>query len=274
MRVRISDMMDGIEDASVQIRENEIASASRIKEATMKRIQNDTAAADRSFRRFPKVSMLAAVFVLAMLCAGTAFAYFHWNGFAFTSQMSQAEKEALLQDNYAFAGESIDPDGTVHYLDAEGNDVMVLSAEEAAEYERSREDAHLQKLKESSSLLDVDKLEVIPSGIIEVVTDEQGAVEDFALGNGYILILGPKERQEYALKKEDTVTISISSNDACILEFGMIQDGEVWEAEHYKSNHFEQSFQIPADGSYNFYIMYYSADKSLFTDCTLKIEQQ
>lgn len=272
MKVKISDMMDHIQDASVDIREKEIASSGRIKEATMKRIKMESTATEHRLHKFPRVGVLVAVLLLSMLFAGTVFAYFKWNGFVFTSELSKAEKEALLADTYAYAFESIEPDGTVHYLDANGDEVMVLSAEEAAKYEQSREDAHLQKLRQSTSRLDVDKLEVIPSGIIEVFTDEQGKLDEFALGNGYIMILSPEDMQGYELKENDTVTISLSSNDECIVEFAMVREGEVLEAEHYKKKDFEQSFQIPADGTYNFYIEYYSADKSLFTDFQIKFE--
>lgn len=103
--------------------------------------------------------MIVGVLVLSMMFSGSVLSYLNWNGFANTSEMSKAEKEALLKDNVAFAVESVD-----------------------AEY--------------------------------------------------------------YLLKNGNSVTVSLNANDECILECGMIKDG-----------------------NYNFYVMYYSADKSIFTEC-------
>lgn len=174
MKVKISDMMDYITDDSVNVYEKEIASVNRIKEATMKKIEKESSVANFYAIKISKVSIIIAVFALSMMFTGTVFAYLNWNGFANTSEMSEYEKEALLENNIAFAGEEIDSDGNVHYLDANGKVVLVLSAVEAAEYEKERIAEKEQEVQESTELIDVRTLTLVPNGITEVQTNKDG----------------------------------------------------------------------------------------------------
>ena len=99
MKVKISDMMDYITDDSVNIQEKEIASANRIKEATMKRIEKESSVTNFKTRKISRVGMLVAVLALSMMFTGGVFAQLKWNGFANTSEMSKSEKEALLKND-------------------------------------------------------------------------------------------------------------------------------------------------------------------------------
>lgn len=272
LKIKISDMMDHINDDSVKIQEREIASVNRIKEATMRRIEKESAVANFKSRKISRVSMIVAALVLSMLFTGSVFAHLNWDGFANTSEMSKSEKEALLKNDVAFAGESIDPEGNVHYLDANGKEVMVLSEEEAVEYEKKKAAKKEQEVQDSTELVDVRTLPLVPSGITEVKVNENGKFDDFALGAGHMIVLFPEDAKNYSLKKGNSVTISLDANDECILECGLIKDGKVIEEKSEKTQNHEYSFKITKDGEYNFYVMYYSADKNIFTECMLDIK--
>lgn len=272
LKVRISDMMDYINDDSVKIQEKEIASANRIKEATMKRIEKESPVANFKIRKISRVGMLVAVLALSMMFTGGVFAHLKWNGFANTSEMSKSEKEALLKNDVAFVGEIIDPEGNVHYLDANGKEVMVLSKEEAAKYEKEKMEKMEQEVQESTELVDVHTLPLVPSGITEVKVDKNGQFDDFALGVGHMIVLLPEDTKDYSLKKGNSVTISLNADEECILQCGLIKDGKVIEETHEKKQNHKYSFEITEDGKYNFYIMYYSAGKNIFTECMLDIK--
>ena len=102
--------------------------------------------------------------------------------------------------------------------------------------------------------------------------DKDGQFDDFALGNGYMVVFFPEDAEHYLLKKGNSVTISLNANDECILECGLIKDGKVIEEKTEKNQYHEYSFEITKDGEYNFYVMYYSSDKSIFTECMLDIK--
>ena len=220
----------------------------------------------------PFLFSIIAVLVLSMMFTGSVFAYLNWDGFANTSEMSKSEKEALLKNNVAFAGESVDSEGNVHYLDTNGKEVMVLTEKEAAEYERERVAIREQEVQESTQLVDVRTLTLVPNGITEVKVDKDGQFDDFALGNGYMVVLSPEDAEHYLLKKGNSVTISLNANDECILECGLIKDGKVIEEKTEKNQYHEYSFEITKEGNYNFYVMYYSADKSIFAECMLDVK--
>lgn len=87
-----------------------------------------------------------------------------------------------------------------------------------------------------------------------------------------MVLLSPEDAKSYLLEKDNIVTISLNANDECILECGMIKEGKVIEEKTEKEQNHEYSFEITKDGDYNFYVMYYSSDKSIFTECTLDIK--
>ena len=272
LKVKISDMMDYINDDSVKVNETEIVSVNRIKEATMRRIEKESKITNLKSRKISRAGMIVAALALSLMFTGSVFAYIEWTGYANISEMSESEKEYFSKDSIAVAGELIDAEGNVHYLDASGNEVMVLSKEEAAEYEKERLAKQEQKVQESTQLVDVSTLEVTPSGITEVKTDKDGRFDDFALGNGHMVVLMPAETEHYLLKKGNGVTISLNANDECYLECGVIKDGKVIEKKTEKNQYHEYSFEIAKEGNYNFYVMYYSVDKSIFTECMVEIK--
>lgn len=272
LKVKISDMMDYINDDSVKIYETEIVSVNRIKETTMRRIEKESNITNLKSRKISRAGMIVAVLALSMMFTGSVFAYINWTGYVNTSEMSKSEKEALLKNDIAFAGESIDPEGNVHYLDANGKEVMVLSKEEAVEYEKEKMEKMEQEVQESTELVDVHTLPLVPSGITEVKVDKNGQFDDFALGVGHMIVLLPEDTKNYSLKKGNSVTISLNADEECILECGLIKEGKVIEETHEKKQNHKYSFEITEDGGYNFYIMYYSADKNIFTKCMLDIK--
>lgn len=57
-----------------------------------------------------------------------------------------------------------------------------------------------------------------------------------------------------------------------ILEFGQFKDGVFVDAETASAQQHSYTFFIEEAGLYCFYVEYYSADASFFTDCTVTIE--
>lgn len=271
MKAKISDMMDHLDGISIDIRETDIASSERIKEATMKKIHDIKSMDSHRTRKFFRAGLIAAVLVVCTLLSAAAVAVFEWSGFASTSGMSKSEKEALLAEASTGTVAMVEPDGTVHYLDQNGNELFTLTAEEAAEYEIDRRRAHDQAVRESTDLVDVDTFSLLPNGITELSTNSDGQFADFALGNGYMVLLHPENADGYSLTAGDTVTITLDSNDTCILEFGLVKDGVALEGETVKAQNHEYFFEISENGVYCFYITYFSTDASSFTNCMLTI---
>lgn len=276
MKAKISDMMDHLDGISVDIRETDIASSERIKEATMKKIHDIKSMDSHGRRRRRKVfraGLIAAVLVVCTLLSATAVAVSQWHGFASTAGMSKTEKDALLAEAAtAGAMQMVGPDGTVHYLDQNGNELFTLTAEEAAEYEIDRRRAHDQAVRESTDLVDVDTFSLLPNGITELSTNSDGQFADFALGNGYMVLLHPENADGYSLTAGDQVTITLDSNDECFLQIGAVKDGIALEGETVKAQNHEYFLEISEDGVYCFYIKYFSASASSFTNCTLHIQ--
>lgn len=281
MKTKISDMMDCLEEVSVNIHEMEVGSIPNIKEATLKRIAKAPTYTNPKTLKFLKVEgsasftapALISIGIIAasvLLITGTVAAHFNWNGFAYLSNLSKSEQDTLAQDN-SVCMSFTDTKGNVHYLDANGNETKVLSAEEAAAQALKAKEERARRLLESTGLVDINTLPLLPSGITEMTTGAKGEFEDFALGNGYMVVLRPENQEHYSLKKGDTVLITLNDEEDCILEYGMIKDGIVIETDSIKMQKHLYSFEIPEDGAYNFYIMYYSANKGIFTDCALTV---
>ena len=74
LKIRISDMLDGVQDDSVVLREKEVIAPERIREATMKRIhENDMQAAPgRRLGRSARTAILAAAILLALSATALA----------------------------------------------------------------------------------------------------------------------------------------------------------------------------------------------------------
>lgn len=263
-------MMDHIQDDCVPIRISEIASSEKIKEATMKKIQVEP-------RKWPlkvyRVQILAAVVVLALsITAGAAISR-RAGGFTLTGGMSDAEIKALIEDaSLAVGAEYEDKDGSVHYLDRDGNEVLVLSAEDAAAYERARQERWEKKIKESTSLVDLFTMPLLPNEATELAVGADGRFADFALSNGGLILLHPEGESAYTLKAGDIVTITLSANDKCALEFGCFKDGAFLDGEAVSAQQHGYSFHIQADGQYCFYVEYYSAGMSAFQNCVIVVQ--
>lgn len=278
MKIRISDIMDQIECTPVELPEQEGFSSRRVTEKTLQKIHEDSSefhiADIIKLRKIPRAGIAVAVLVLCISATATAGIIKKWGGFAYTEGLNRWEKEALMEEaNTGFAGTMTSTsDGSVHYLDENGNEIMVLSAAEAAEYEAAGRIAKEQAVMESTSLIDAGALPLIPSGITEVETAEDGEFADFMLGNGHMILLHPVGGDSYRLSQGDTVTITLEADGECRLEFRVYQDGaSIGEEISLTQRHCYQ-FTAAEDGLYNFSAMYYSAGANMFTDCGITID--
>jgi len=275
LKVKISDMMDSVECAPVKIQERDIVSAERIKEAAMKKIQNGSSRARyvRCAGRISRTAVIAAVLVLCFSTAAAAAAVVKWGGFAYTDGMSDREKRVMLENvSRAFGGRMVDErNGDVHYLDENGAEVMVLSAQEAAEYEAARREAASQAVLESTALVDLSTLPLLPGALVEVATGDRGEFKDFMMGNGIMILLHPDGGDGYLLRQGDTVTIAMDSNDECRLAFGVFRDGVFVGEEISLAQKHCHTITIEEDGRYDFTAMYYSAGTSSFTNCRVEV---
>ena len=128
MKIKISDMMDHVDNAPVEIWEKDIASAKSIREATMKKIHK-ASSQNHIVRKLSKVGIVAAVLIAALSITVLAAGSFTWEGFAFTGGMTNAEKNALIEEvSQLGCVEYADENGNVHYLDENGEEIAVLSA--------------------------------------------------------------------------------------------------------------------------------------------------
>lgn len=274
MKINISDMMDYAECIPVTMQEKEITSADRIKRETLKKIHSDAPTA-RFTGKIPKTGVAVALLALCISTTAAAGVVMRWTGFAYTEDLSTAEKETLMKDaSTGYAGEMINElDGSVHYLDENGNEILVLSAEEAADYDSARREADQRAVRESTSLADVSTLPLFPNGLTEMETGSDGQFADFMLGNGYMVLLHPKGEEGYRLNAGDVVTIRLAANDKCGLGFGVFREGSFLSEETFRAAQHSYTFIAPEDGLYNFSVMYYSAAASIFTDCRIAINE-
>lgn len=269
MKLKISDMMDHVESIPVEMQEKNIASAKRIKEATVKKI-GKTQSKIYVMKKISRVGIVAAV-IVSSLCVAAA-AVVKWGGFAFTNDMNDTEKKAFIKDaSMIYSREYEDKNGNVHYLDENGNEVMVLSEAEAAKYELERKAAMEQAVKESTKLVDVSTLQFTPHIITELPTNTDGEFAEFALGNASMILLHPENRDGFDLEVGDIVTIALDANDKCILEFGQFKDGVSIGTETVSAQQHSYSITIEEAGLYCFSVEYRSAGVSTFTNCTITI---
>lgn len=272
MKLNISDMMDHVDSIPVEIREKDIASVERIKEATMKKIHRTSSKAHVA-GRISKAGIAAAVVAATLCITAAAAAVIQWGGFAFTAGMTDAEKDALIEEVSGLAcSEYEDENGYVHYLDENGEELLVLSEKEAAAYEREKQAAQEKAVCDSTTLVDATTLPHIPSVITELAVDADGQFAECALGNASMILLHPAQKDGFALKAGDTVTIELTANDVCILGFGQFMDGIFVNEGTSSSQRHSYTFEINETGVYCFYVEYYSAGASTFTDCRLTVK--
>lgn len=128
-----------------------------------------------------------------------------------------------------------------------------------------------QAVCESTNLVDLATMPFLPNGVTEVVVGKNGAFADLALGNGLAILLRPEKGDGFLLKVGDQVTLTLTANDTCILEFGQFRDGIYDGAETETAREHSYTFSIDENGLYCFYVQYLSAAASNFTTCRLTV---
>ncbi len=277
MNRKISELFDYGDGTVVSDETGMAFDPAEIRELTMKRIHEDhpPEAAPPARNHLRRFIVVAAAACLVCALAVTAFATISkWRGYADTEGLTQAEVEDMLQQ-YAscVSSQLVEPDGTVHYLDDQGRELMVLSAEDAAKYDAEIRQAREQAVRESTDLIDIDSFGWIPNGITVVPVSKNGAFHDFVLGNGYMVLLCAEEETPFRLIEGDTVAIRFRANDECVMSFAVSKNGKATEHTTVKAQNYCFSYAVPADGEYCFLLMYGSVSASSFTDCSLVIEQ-
>ena len=264
--------MDHMEYIPVEMDAADGVSVGRIRAITMQKVHSNVSGRRGGKKRLTKFILLAAALVLVL--SATAGAVLSWNGFSFTDGMSWAQKRALLDKVQSLTcGASIDPDGTVHYYDQDGNEVLTLSRREAAKYERERLAEAEQAVRDSTELVDLSTMPLLPAKAVEVAVGADGVVEEFALSSGSLLLFHPEGQDGYALRAGDTVTISAGANDECLVQIGCFRNSTYLTGETRKTQEHQWTYTVPEDGTYCFYLEYYSSDASLFGGCTITVKK-
>lgn len=265
MKIRISDLMDEIEPRETAAPSP--VSHRAIAAATLRKIHGGKR---RTLPRLSKLGLIAAIAAGALCVTAAGTAVLHWTGFARTENLNQADKESLLEQATSTSTISEDQDGNVHYVDNQGNEI-VLTAEEAAAAEQARLEAWEASILESTELVDLSTMEYLPGSVTELATDEAGQFDDFLLGNSHMVLLHPAGEAGYALRAGDTVTISLSATQKCYLGFGLFRDGSFVESETIHAQAHCYTYEIPSDGLYCFSIEYLSADADELTGGQLTV---
>ncbi len=234
---------------------------------------------NKPVRRRPagkRIVVLAAVVVLLVVLGMAGYAAAALNGFSLTGGMSKRAVSQMLEEYSSGTHMAlVEPDGTVHYLDKQGNEIMVLTAEEAAKYDREQREAQENAVRSSTALVDVDTLPGVPNSITELQIGADGSIPDFALGNGHMAILCGADKKGWDLKAGDSLALTLTSNDDCFLVFYVIRDGVMLSREYDPTRVRSHAFSFAATepGSYCLGLMYGSASASNFTDGKILIQQ-
>ena len=261
-------MMDHIQDDCVPIQIKTIASCENINEATMKKLHDKPKTTKRTLKA-SRLVLIAALIVLALSVTVSAAVKRHASDFTLTGGMSDAEIKEMIRDASRGTWAVQETDGTMHYYDSDGNETMVLSKEEAEAYERAKQAQREQTVKESTALVDLSTMPLLPKEVTELASGADGRIADFAISNGSLVLLHPEGKDAYELGAGDTVTITLDSNDECYLEFGSFKDGAFLGGETVHARQHSYTFTIEADGQYCFYVEYYSAGMSNFQNCAI-----
>ena len=261
-------MMDHIQDDCVPIQIKTIASCENIKEATMKKLHGIERTKKRPFKA-SRLLLIAALIVLALSVTVSAATTIRAGRFTLTGGMSDGEIKALIDDASKGTWAVQETDGTMHYYDRDGNETLVLSRKDAQAYERARQAQRERTVKESTTLVDLSTMPLLPHEATELASGEDGSFADFAISNGALVLLHPEGQNAYELKAGDTVTITLDSNDECYLEFGCFKDGAFLTAETVHARRHSYTFTIETNGQYCFYVENYSAGMSNFQNCAI-----
>ena len=216
-------------------------------------------------RQLPRlaVAILLLAAALTLTAAGTVI--HKWSGFVLTGGMSEAEKKRMLDEtSYLTAVEVIDADGTVHYIDENGNETMTMSESEAIAYRKKLIEDRERAVCESTTLVDISTMPYIPSSVTELPVAPDGSFAEFGFDNAHMVLLYPEGTSGFLLKAGDTVTLSLNANEPCGLGFGMfnVDKPRVFAPEQ------RYAFRIEEDGVYCFFAENLSAGICTFTDCT------
>lgn len=253
---------------------DEVHASERTKLEVLNMTLGNTPSRRRSAGR--RIAILAAAVALIAGLGMAAYAVITMDGFALTGDMPKASIDNMLEEYSPVTHMAlVEPDGTVHYLDKQGNEIMVMTAEEAAKYEQEQREAKEDAVRSSTALIDVDTLPLIPNSVTELQIGADGSVPDFALGNGHMAVLCGADKKGWDLKAGDSLALTLASNDDCFLVFYVIRDGVMLTKEYdparVRSHAF--SFEAKEPGNYCLGLVYGSASASNFTKGTLLIEQ-
>lgn len=247
----------------------------RVKVLTMKKINSE----EKKVRKMPKFAAVAAVLAVIILLSAVTYAAGYRTGLLRTEGLSLKEIETLITEHSIADGshEFVDENGNTHVIDADGNEVMVLSPAEYFLYERSLMEEQRKKNREDAEdLLDldsVDAISVMPNSITPLPLDDSGNFGDFLLTNGDMVILHKEGAKGYQLKAGDTVSITVDASRECYVTFGIVRDGLMKEKSSMKDQSFCFEYTIPADGLYCFTLMYFSSDADNFTDGFIQLNE-
>ena len=270
MEMKISDMMDHIQDGCVPIQIKEIASCENIREATMEKLYEKAKTKKRPLKA-SRLLLIAALIVMALSVTVSAATTIRTGRFTLIGSMNDGEIKAMIHDASTAGTWAVeDTDGMRYYFDSDGNETMALPREEADAYERDKQARLEQAVKESITLVDLSTMPLIPHEATELSSDADGRVADFAISNGALVLLHPEGQNAYELGAGDTVTLTLDdANEECYLEFGCFKDGAYLTAETVRAQEFGYTFNIQADGQYCFYVENYSVSMHAFQNCAI-----
>ena len=253
---------------------DDIHASERVQTEVLKMISGNKSYTRRITGKKAVLLVAAAFLILALGMA--AYGAITWNGFALTGDLRKPTVDKMLEDYSAATSIGlIEPDGTVHYLDRQGNEIMVLTAEEAERYEREQREAREDAVRGSTTLIDADTLSVIPNSITELNTGADGAIPDFALGNGHMVLFCGADKSCFSLEAGESMILTLTSNDECFLVYYVFRDGvllaEGNDVSRMRSHSF--SYAVEESGSYCIGLMYASVTASNFTGGSIRFGQ-
>lgn len=225
----------------------------------------------RNTRRFHlRLSKFAAI-ICCLLLAGVSTvayaAYNHLGGFSILDYLTKEEETKFVEEfSSAIGGEGIDEEGNHYYYDIEGNLLFQLTETEALAYEQDRSDKHKQSVQESTNLLDLNSMELMPNGISNLTSDAKGSFPDFLLANGYMVILQQNSELGWNLQAGEKMTLSFTVDEESYVSIGVIKDSIMVATETVQEETIDYTFTANEDGIYYFSITYASAASGKFTD--------
>ena len=269
MKIKVKDFFE----AYYEDEHTALPSAERVKELTMKKI-ND---ANNKTRRFSRAASVAAVLAVVLtfsavsITAGSFYGLIPTKGWSDAQIQDMIDRMTVDQEDIS---ESCREDGTTYFHDRDGNLIGVMSPEEYLRYEKAlmREEEKRNR-KAAGQLVDMDTFAVEPNSISVVSTGGDGMFGDFILGNGDVVVLCAEGATPYDLKAGDVVTIEFDASGACSMSIGVVQDRVYQKISFEKAEHHSVSYTVLEDGQYCFTLGYYSSDAENFTNGSIQINE-